>query len=82
MWAILLVAIRVARTGENHLRLGQGVAKLICVERFQEIILDAARQQIAIQANIIHLTGSDNDRSRLAHFCEAVNVIQRIAAFG
>ena len=68
-----------ARTGNGQLRIGKGIAQLVGRERLQQIVLDAAGDEIAIEAHVVHLAGGDHHRARLADLGERVDVAQRVA---
>ena len=69
-----------ARAGDGQLRIGEGVAQLIGREGLQQIILDAAGDEVAIEADVVDLAGGDHHRAGLADFGERVDVVERIAA--
>ena len=80
--AVRPLGTRFARGHEHRLRLRQGIAQLVRAEGFEQIILDAAGDQVAIEAHVVDLARRDHDRAGFAHFGQAVDVVQRIAAFG
>ena len=57
------------------------VAQLVDRERLQQIIVDAAGDEVAIEADVVDRPGRDHDRARLANFCERVDVVQRVGGF-
>ena len=57
-----------------------GVAQLVDRERFQKIVVDAAGDEVAIEADIVDLARGDDDRARLAHFGQRIDIVDRIAA--
>jgi hypothetical protein len=65
----------------SHLRVGEGVTQLIGREGLQQIILNAAGKQVAIEPHVVDLAGGDHDRAGLADFGQRVDVGQRITAF-
>ncbi len=69
------------RAGNGHLRIGEGVAQLVGGERLQQIVLDAAGDEVAIEADVVDLAGGDHHRARLADFGERVDVVERVARF-
>ena len=73
---------RVAWRKEYRLRLRQCIAQLVSAKGLQQIILNAAGDEVAIQADIVHLARRDHDSAGFAHFGKAVDVVQRVAAFG
>jgi hypothetical protein len=70
-----------ARARQDRLGVREGVAQLVDREGFQQIIMDAAGDQVAVEADIVDLAGGDNDRAGLADFGEGVDVIERIGRF-
>ena len=70
-----------ARARQDRLGMREGVAQLVDRERLQQIIVDAAGDEVAIQAHVVDRAGGDHDRARLAHFGERVDVVQRIGRF-
>ena len=75
-----LAALVEARAGNGELGIGEGVAQLIGRERLQQIVLDAAGDEIAVEAHVVDLAGGDHHRARLADLGERVDVVERIAA--
>ena len=69
------------RTVQNGLGMGKGFAKLVSAEWLQEIVLDTARHEVPIQADIVDFTCCDHNGARLANLGERVDVVQRIARF-
>ena len=69
-----------ARAGDGQLGIGEGVAQLVGREGLQQIILDAAGDEVAIEADVVDLAGGDHHRAGLADLGERVDVVQRIAA--
>ena len=69
------------RRSEDHLRMRQRIAQLRGVQRLEQIVVNAARQQIAIEPHVVHLPDGDDHRAGFAHFGQGVDVVQRIAAF-
>jgi uncharacterized sporulation protein YeaH/YhbH (DUF444 family) len=67
---------------KDRLRIGQRVADLIERQRFQEVILNAARQEIAIEANVVDLARRDDDGAGFADLRQRVDVVDRIARLG
>ena len=51
--------------------MGEAVAQLVDRERLQQIIVDAAGDEVAVEADVVDLAGGDHDRARLADFGEA-----------
>ena len=70
-----------ARAGQQHLRMDEGVADLVGAERFQQIIMNAAGEQVAVEVHVVDGAGRDDDRSRLANLGERVDVVERIGRF-
>ena len=62
--------------------MGEGVAQLVDRERLQQIVVDAAGDEVAIEADVVDGAGRDHDRARLADFRERVDVVERIGGFG
>ena len=56
----------------------EGVAQLIDRERLQQIIVDAAGDEVAIQADVVDRARRDHDRARLADFGKRVDVVERV----
>jgi hypothetical protein len=77
-----LAGFGAARGGEDRLRLGQRIAQTCRRQRLEQVIVDAACQQIAVKPHIVHLADGDHHRARLAHFGQRVDIAQRVAAFG
>ena len=42
--------------------------------------MNTTGQEVAVKANIIHLSDSDNYCTGLTHFCQGVDVVERITA--
>ena len=61
--------------------MAERVAQLVGRERLQQIVLDAAGDEVAIEAHVIDLPGGDHDRAGLADLGESVDVVQRVARF-
>ncbi len=59
----------------------EGVAQLVDRERLQQIIVDAADDEVAVKPDVIDGSGRDHDRARFADFGERVDVVQRIGGF-
>ena len=59
----------------------KGVAQLVDREWLKQIIVDAARDEVAVQADIIDGAGRDHDRARLAYLRKRVDVVERIGGF-
>ena len=53
-----------ARPRQDRLGMGKGVAQVIDRERLQKVVVDAAGDEVAIQADIVDLARCDNDRPR------------------
>ena len=58
--------IIVFRCIQDRLRLRQDVAQLVRTKRFQQIVLQAADDKIAIQAYVVHLTHGNHNGARFA----------------
>ena len=58
----------------------EAVAQLVHREGLEQVVVDAARDQVAIEAHVIDLACRDYDRAGLAYFSESVDVVERIAA--
>jgi hypothetical protein len=69
------------RARDGELGMGEGVAQLVGGERLQEIVLDAARDEVSIEPHVVHLAGRDHHRAGLAYLGERIDVAQRIARF-
>ena len=61
--------------------MGEGIAQLVDRERLEQVIVDPAGDEVAIQADIVDLARGDDDRAGLAHFGQRVDVIERIGQF-
>ena len=59
----------------------EGVAQLVDRERLQQIIVDAAGDEVAIQAHVVDGARRDHDRPGLADFRKRVDVVERIGGF-
>ena len=59
----------------------EGVAQLVDREGLEQIVVDAAGDEVAIEADIVDLARGDDDRAGLADFGERVDVVERIGAF-
>ena len=59
----------------------KAVAQLVDRERLEQIIVDAAGDEVAVEAHVVDLPGGDDDRPRLADFGERVDVVERIGRF-
>ena len=70
-----------ARPRQDHLGVGESVAQLIDGERLQQIIVYAARHQVAIEPHIVDCAGRDDNRARFADFRQRVDIVQRIRGF-
>jgi len=70
-----------ARTRQDHLRMRERVAQLIDRERLQQIIVNAAGDEVAIEADVVDGAGRDHDRARFADFRQRVDVVERIRGF-
>ena len=81
---VALRRFRIARSrgAEHRLRLVERVAQLPRRQGLEQIVVNTARQQVAIQAHVVHLPDGDDDGARLAHFGQRVDVVEGIAAFG
>ena len=73
--------VELTRGIEDGLRIGKCIAQLIGAERLQQIVLDAACDEIAEQTDVVDLSCSDNDCARFADFCKRIDVVEGIAAF-
>jgi len=69
------------RCGQHRLRHRQRFADLFERQRLQQIVLNAAGQKVAVQANVVHLAGRDHDGAGFAHFGQCVDVVDRVARF-
>ena len=79
---VRLVGLRfAARAGQDRLGMGEGVAQLVDRERLEQIIVDAAGDEVAVQADVVDRAGGDHDRARLADLGERVDVVERIGGF-
>ena len=79
---VRLVDLRfAARTGQDRLRIRERVAQMIDRERHEQIVVDAACDEVAIEADIVYLARCDHDRPRLADFRKRVDVVQRVSRF-
>src|SRR3954447_26097600 len=59
----------------------EGIAQLIDREWLQQIVVDAAGDEIAIEADVIDGSRGDPDRPRFADFRERVDVVERVGGF-
>ena len=55
------------------------LAHLLGGEGLEEIVLDPALDEVAIEADVVDLAGRDHDRAGLAYLGQTVDVVQRIA---
>ncbi len=79
---VRLVGLRfAARTRQDHLRMSERVAQLVDRERLQQIIVDAAGDEVAVKADVVDLARGDDDRSGLADFRKRVDVVERVGRF-
>ena len=69
------------RSRDDHLGMRERVAQLVDRERLQQIIVDAAGDEVAIEAHVIDGARRDHDRAGLANFRERIDVIERICGF-
>ncbi len=69
------------RRSEDGQSLVQSIVHLLGRKWLQQVVVDAAGKQIAIQAHVVDLAHGDNHGARLADFCQRVDIVQRIAAF-
>jgi len=77
---VRLVDLRfAARPRQDRLGMGEGVTQVIDRERLQKVVVDAAGDEVAIQADIVNLARCDYDRPRLADFRKRVDVVQRVS---
>ena len=60
----------------------KGVAQLIDRKRLEEIVVNAACDEVTIEADIIDSSGRDHDRPGLADFRERIDVVERIRGLG
>jgi hypothetical protein len=67
---------------EHGLGRRQRVAHSVDVERLEQIVLNAAAEQVAIEAHVIDLATRDHHRAGLTHFGEGIDVVERIAGLG
>ena len=79
--ALGLVLVAHARGCEDRLCLIERIAQHTGAERLQKVIVDAAREQVAIKAHVVHLADRDHHRAGLAYFGQRVDVVERVAAF-
>ena len=70
-----------ARARQDRLGMGEGIAQLVDREGLEQIVMDAAGDEIAVQAHVVDLARGDDDRAGLAHFREGVDVVQRVSRF-
>jgi hypothetical protein len=70
-----------ARAGQDHLGMREGIAQLIDRERLEQVIVDPAGNEVAVEADVVDGAGSDHDRARLADFRKRVDVVERIGGF-
>ena len=70
-----------ARAGQDHLGMREGVAQLVDRERLQQIIVDAAGDEVAVKADVVDGARRDHDRARLANFGQGVDVVERVGGF-
>ena len=67
---------------EHRLCAGERIAQLVGAERLEQIVLDTAGDEVAVQPDIVDLARGDDDGAGFADFGKRVDVVQRIAAFG
>ena len=79
---LVVVHVGMFRRRQHRLRHGQRFADLVERQRFQKIVLNAARQKVAVQADVVHLARRDDHRARLADLGQRVDVVDRVARFG
>ena len=79
--ALARLAVAALGRGEHRLRLVQRIAHLAGRERLEQVVVNAAREQVAIEAHVVDLADRDHDRAGLADFGQRVDVVERIAAF-
>ncbi len=77
-----IVLLRLLGCVEHGLSCGQGIAHRVDVEWLEQIVLNAAAEQVAIEAHVIDLAARDHDSAGLADLGEGIDVVQRIARFG
>ena len=53
---------------------------MIGLDRLQQIVVDAAGQQVAVKPHVIGNSGGDDHRAGLTHVGQRVDVVQRIGA--
>src|SRR5437868_4857522 len=58
--------------------MGEGIARLVDREGLEQIIVNAAGDEVAVEPDIVHGPRRDHDRPRLADFRERVDVVERI----
>ena len=56
----------------------EAVPQLVDREGLQQIVVDPAGDEVAVEPHVIHRAGGDHDRPGLANFCKRVDVVQRI----
>ncbi len=67
---------------EDRLRMGERLAQHVGAQRLEQIVLDAADDEVAVQSDIVDLAGRDHDGTRLADLGQRVDVVQRVAGLG
>ena len=81
MMRLVVVHFRMFRRGQHRLCHGERFTYLLKRKRLQKIVLNPARQKIAVQAHVIHLACSDHDRSGFTDFGKRIDIVDRIARF-
>ena len=64
---------------KDSLRLREGFAQVIGAKGLEEVILQPAGDEVAVETDIVDLTGRDDYGSRLTYFGQAIDVVDRIA---
>ena len=58
--------------------MSESVAQLIDGERFQQVVVDAAGDEIPIEPDVVDGTGRNHDRAWLADLCKRVDIVERV----
>ncbi len=73
--------IAAARGAENRLRLIERVAQRRRGKRLEEVVVDSACEQIAVEPHIIDLPDGDHHGARFANLGQRIDIVERVAAF-
>ena len=70
-----------ARARQDCLGMREGVTQLVDRERLQQVIVDAAGDEVAVEADIVDLAGRNHHRARFANLGQGVDVVQGVGRF-